>query len=104
VFVFFLALGMSLNAQIPDPTGETQWDYCECVEGIQQFDDLCPCPQTFPPSGSGGTGSSGSGGTSSTEPTGTGTSGTGGTGGTSWTEFWTMLMETFCEQYPDLCD
>lgn len=94
--LFFSFFAFSVSSQIPDPTGETEWDYCECVDGIQGLLDICPCPPTPPPSGGYGEVPPGFGTPS--------TKGINGTGGTNWADFWTKAMQAFCEKYPQYCD
>lgn len=84
--------------EIPDPTGETNWDFCPCEEGIQKWDDVCPCPQVFPPGGNN------EGNPNTNNPGTLNPSGNGGGGGTSWIEYQRTLMGFICKHWPELCD
>jgi len=48
----FILLTATSFAQI-ETDDDLEWDYCECIEGIQAITDVCPCQQTFPPIPSG---------------------------------------------------
>ena len=96
----FSFLASSSFAQIgpPDPSGTEEWDYCECVEGIQSVTDICPCEQIFPPNTTNNNNTNNNSGTGVPDPT-----GSSGGGGTTFEDLLESLGLDYCHFFPWNC-
>lgn len=87
---------ISFSQIIPTPNGGDEWDYCECVEGVQAVNDTCPCEQIYPTTTTGGGTTTPEGGIP--DPTGNPV-----VGGSTFVEILESLGLDLCFFFPSSC-